>query len=139
MIGLLKKGFPTGMIMRSSHDSFAMYQVEMESCILCVQEDYLTRPGLDSMESGWDIRRSDNPLRSGRNVTRIMLLQYKSLYSPFIRAVFRRVLLDLWLGQSEFGTLAPYDETGTMSVDVQFDIVWRIYYMSVSMPVYGLK
>lgn len=127
------------MIMRSSHDSFAMYQVEMESCILCVQEDYLTRPSLDPMESGWDIRRSDNPLRSGRNVTRIMLLQYKSLYSPFIRAVFRRVLLDLWLGQSEFGTLAPYDETGTMSVDVQFDIVWRIYYMSVSMPVYGLK
>jgi len=126
MIGLLKKGFPTGMIMRSSHGSFAMYQVEMESCILFVQEDYLTRPGLEPMESAWDIRRSDNPLRSGRNVTRIMLLQYKILYFPFIRAVFRRVLLDLWLGESEFGTLATYDETGTMSVDVRFDIAWRI-------------
>lgn len=87
------------MIMRSSHDSFAMYQVEMESCILFVQEDYLTRPGLESMDSAWDIRRSDNPLgciklKSGQNVTRIMLLQYKSLYFPFVRAVFRRVLLD---------------------------------------------
>lgn len=72
--GNYRESFPTGMIMRRSHDSSEIYQVGMKPCILFVQVESLNRPGLASMGSDWDIRRSDNPsgcikFEPGRNFT----------------------------------------------------------------------